>query len=92
MPLEEFTRRWNEERGAWFARDALVPSVELAPASERALAMNICVEMGNPGGCHKWVQELYNPYIDKMAEVLPSDDLIPGGPGPWAQLRAPVVG
>ncbi|MEU4556690.1 RHS repeat-associated core domain-containing protein [Micromonospora violae] len=80
VPLEEFTRRWNEQRGEWFGRE-FSSDAELQANDERALAMNICHEMGRPGGCQQWIEELYNPYIDYLAATLPSDDLIPGGIG-----------
>ncbi|MEV4722274.1 RHS repeat-associated core domain-containing protein [Micromonospora humida] len=80
VSLEDFTRRWNEQRGEWFGREVFSDD-ELMAEDERALAMNICHEMGRPGGCQRWIEELYNPYIDWMAANLPSDDLIPGGAG-----------
>ncbi|MEU1889545.1 polymorphic toxin-type HINT domain-containing protein [Micromonospora rifamycinica] len=80
MPLEEFTRRWNEQRGEWFGREFTSSDI-LQAQDERRLAMNICHDMGRPGGCQQWIEELYNPYIDSLAATLPSDDLIPGGVG-----------
>ncbi|WP_269749299.1 RHS repeat-associated core domain-containing protein, partial [Micromonospora rifamycinica] len=80
VPLEEFTRRWNEQRGEWFGREFTSDDI-LQAQDERRLAMNICHEMGRPGGCQQWIEELYNPYIDSLAATLPSDDLIPGGVG-----------
>ncbi|MFC0027954.1 RHS repeat-associated core domain-containing protein [Micromonospora chaiyaphumensis] len=79
VPLEEFTRRWNQQRGEWFGREYF-SNDELMVEDERALAMNICHEMGRPGGCQQWIEELYNPYIDWMAANLPSDEL-PGAGG-----------
>ncbi|RLK09568.1 intein/intein/RHS repeat-associated protein [Micromonospora sp. M71_S20] len=80
ISLEEFTRRWNAQRGKWFGSSNFAND-ELVASDERALAMNICHEMGRPGGCQEWIEELYSPYIDHKAATLPSDDLIPGGTG-----------
>ncbi|MEV4825751.1 polymorphic toxin-type HINT domain-containing protein [Micromonospora sp. NPDC049274] len=80
VPLEEFTRRWNEQRAEALGGSAF-NNDELQAQDERALAMRICHEMGRPGGCQQWIEELYNPYIDFLAANLPSDDMIPGGVG-----------
>ncbi|MBM7086458.1 hypothetical protein JQN84_28410 [Micromonospora sp. MMS20-R2-29] len=39
--------------------------------------MSICYEMGNPGGCGKWTEELWSKHFDFMAENLPADDSLP---------------
>ncbi|SBT42705.1 RHS repeat domain-containing protein [Micromonospora auratinigra] len=78
VPLEEFTRLWNEQRGEFFYRSG-GGSTEWMDINERALAISICSQMGRPGGCRQWIEQLINPNIDWLAANLPStEDVIPG--------------
>ncbi|WP_082159671.1 polymorphic toxin-type HINT domain-containing protein [Micromonospora sp. HK10] len=80
VPLEEFTRRWFDQLGK-VMRYEYTDSAELIADDERALAMNICAEMGSPGGCKEWIHELWDKHFDWLAENAPPDELIGGGIG-----------
>jgi RHS repeat-associated protein len=79
VPQEEFIRRWNEQRGKYFSEIRLPDDAEVIE-TERALAMNICHEMGRPGGCQEWIEQLYDAFIDyKAATLPPSESRLPIG-------------
>ncbi|MCF0092487.1 tRNA(Glu)-specific nuclease WapA [Micromonospora sp. MH99] len=78
VPLEEFTRLWNEQRAAKFSASG-ISNDELLRNDERELAMNICHEMGRPGGCNEWIEQLWGGHFDFMAANMPPDEMVQGG-------------
>ncbi|WP_433459403.1 RHS repeat-associated core domain-containing protein [Micromonospora sp. CA-248212] len=78
VPLEEFARRWNDQRAEWLSASAFSNDL-LEAQDERALAMNICHDMGRPGGCQEWIEQLYSPYVDILAATLPADEMFQSG-------------
>ncbi|MEO3777023.1 RHS repeat-associated core domain-containing protein [Micromonospora sp. B11E3] len=75
VPLEEFMRRWNDRRAEHFRASSQGSNEDWMRDATAALAMNICHEMGNPGGCDQWVDELWSIHYQWGAENLPTDDL-----------------
>ncbi|MBO4205835.1 polymorphic toxin-type HINT domain-containing protein [Micromonospora echinofusca] len=86
VDIVEFTRRWYAKVGA-----KIEPyfSHELLLLDERILAMEICDDMGRPGSCQQWVEQLYEGYIDFLSVNLADLESPLGGPAaPLGPIRA----
>ncbi|WP_435208055.1 RHS repeat-associated core domain-containing protein [Micromonospora sp. bgisy143] len=82
VPLEEFMRRWNERRAAWYRAKSQGNNDTLMEEDTRGLAMYICAEMRSTGRCGDWMQELFSGHFQWGVENLPDDDrVMPGTPG-----------
>ncbi|MGC5019820.1 RHS repeat-associated core domain-containing protein [Micromonospora sp. DT47] len=81
VPYEEFMRRWNAQRAAHFSTMSQGNNKDWMMDDTRNLAMNICHEMGRPGGCQQWIEELWSDHWDWGVENLPDDDRIISGVG-----------
>ncbi|MEU7998259.1 polymorphic toxin-type HINT domain-containing protein [Micromonospora sp. NPDC049060] len=60
IDLAEFTRLWNKYHRAQFRAEAESAGTNdfFVNQAEQALAMNVCHEMGRPGDCQKWIEQL----------------------------------
>ncbi|WP_259275652.1 RHS repeat-associated core domain-containing protein [Micromonospora chalcea] len=88
VPLEEFTRRWNEQRGEFLYNSGPGPG-DWTAENERILAISICAQMGRPGGCDKWIEELAEQRFGWLAANLPPDELMGGGAGALGKQLSP---
>jgi RHS repeat-associated protein len=74
VPYEEFMRRWREQRAKYFAATSQGNNTSWMRADTAVLAMNICAEMGRPGGCQQWIEdELWEIHYQWGVENLPMD-------------------
>ncbi|MFG1843979.1 RHS repeat-associated core domain-containing protein [Micromonospora carbonacea] len=74
VPFEDFMRRWREQRANWFATRGEGADRAGMRDDTAVLAMNICSEMGRPGGCKEWIEELWEIHYQWGADTLPMDE------------------
>ncbi|MFF3851859.1 polymorphic toxin-type HINT domain-containing protein [Micromonospora sp. NPDC002575] len=74
VPFEDFMRRWREQRANWFATRGEGSDRAGMRDDTAVLAMNICSEMGRPGGCKEWIEELWEIHYQWGADTLPMDE------------------
>ncbi|MEU8424365.1 RHS repeat-associated core domain-containing protein [Micromonospora sp. NPDC048835] len=82
VPLEDFMRRWNDQRAAYYKTFSQGNNDVLMERDTRMLALSICWDMSASKGCGDWYHELWSGHFDWSVENLPDDDrLISGKPG-----------
>ncbi|MFI1192970.1 RHS repeat-associated core domain-containing protein [Micromonospora sp. NPDC020750] len=75
VPFDEFMRRWREQRAKWFSERSQGNNTDWMRVDTAVLAMNICAEMGRPGGCKQWIEkELWETLYQWGVDNLPMDE------------------
>ncbi|MEU1585734.1 RHS repeat-associated core domain-containing protein [Micromonospora sp. NPDC005710] len=72
--FEEFMRRWNDQRAAWFRRMSQDGNDMLMEQDTRQLAMLICAELRSSNVCGDWEEDLFFSHADWILANMPDDD------------------